>query len=230
MATDSFATDSTANATAGATASATPKGAADSTALVAILRGLEPARALDTGRVIHAAGIRVIEVPLNSPDPFKSIEALAARHTDCLIGAGTVLDRQAVTQTHAAGGRLIVSPNCDPDVIRSALDLGMEVLPGIATPTEAFAAIKAGATRLKIFPAASCGPRFLQAIRAVLPKGIRMYPVGGVAAADIPAWLAAGADGFGFGSELFRPDYDVTEVGRRASQLVHAFQAARRQP
>jgi len=209
---------------------ATDSPATDSTALVAILRGLVPTRALDTGRVLHAAGIRIIEVPLNSPDPFKSIEALATRHTDCLIGAGTVLDRQAVTQTHAAGGRLIVSPNCDPDVIRSALDLGMEVLPGIATPTEAFAAIKAGATRLKIFPAASYGPRFLQAIRAVLPKGIRMYPVGGVGVADIPAWLAAGADGFGFGSELFRPDYAVTEVSRRASQLVQAFQAARRQP
>jgi len=153
---------------------------------------------------------------------------LAAGHEDCLIGAGTVLDREAVTRTHAAGGRLIVAPNCDPDVIRCALDLGMEVLPGIATPTEAFTAIRAGATRLKIFPAAAYGPRFLQAIRAVLPKGIRVYPVGGVGAADIAAWLAAGADGFGFGSELFRPDYDVTEVGRRAGQLVAAFQAARR--
>ena len=202
---------------------------ADSIALVAILRGLEPARALDTGRVLHAAGIRVIEVPLNSPEPYTSIASLAAHHADCLIGAGTVLDREAVTRTHAAGGRLIVAPNCDPDVIRCALDLGMEVLPGIATPTEAFAAIRAGATRLKIFPAATYGPRFLQAIRAVLPKGIRVYPVGGVGAADIAAWLAAGADGFGFGSELFRPDYDVTEVGRRAGQLVAAFQAARRQ-
>lgn len=208
---------------------ATDPTATDSAALVAILRGLEPTRALDTGRVLHAAGIRVIEVPLNSPDPFKSIASLAARHTDCLIGAGTVLDKEAVTQTHAAGGRLIVSPNCDPDVIRSALDLGMEVLPGIATPTEAFAAIRAGATRLKIFPAATYGPRFLQAIRAVLPKGVALYPVGGVGAADIPVWLAAGADGFGFGSELFRPDYDVAEVSRRASQLVQAFQAARRQ-
>ena len=201
---------------------------AESAALVAILRGLEPARALDTGRVLHAAGIRVIEVPLNSPEPYTSIASLAAHHADCLIGAGTVLDREAVTRTHAAGGRLIVAPNCDPDVIRCALDLGMEVLPGIATPTEAFAAIRAGATRLKIFPAATYGPRFLQAIRAVLPKGIRVYPVGGVGAADIAAWLAAGADGFGFGSELFRPDYDVTEVGRRAGQLVAAFQAARR--
>src|SRR5882757_5675515 len=201
---------------------------AESAALVAILRGLEPARALDTGRVLHAAGIRVIEVPLNSPEPYTSIASLAAGHEDCLIGAGAVLDREAVTRTHAAGGRLIVAPNCDPDVIRCALDLGMEVLPGIATPTEAFTAIRAGATRLKIFPAAAYGPRFLQAIRAVLPKGIRVYPVGGVGAADIAAWLAAGADGFGFGSELFRPDYDLPEIGQRAAQLVRALQAARR--
>jgi 2-dehydro-3-deoxyphosphogalactonate aldolase len=217
MASDPTATDSTIEATA------------DGVALVAILRGLEPARALDTGHVLHTAGIRVIEVPLNSPDPFTSIASLAAGFADCLVGAGTVLDKEAVKRTHAAGGRLIVAPNCDPDVIRSALDLGMEVLPGIATPTEAFAAIRAGATRLKIFPASAYGPRFLQAIRAVLPKGIRLYPVGGVGAADIAGWLAAGAAGFGFGSELFRPDYDVSEVGRRASQLVQAFQAARRQ-
>src|ERR1700761_9843652 len=156
---------------------------ADSAALVAILRGLQPTRAIETGGVLHAAGIRVIEVPLNSPDPFGSIAALVAKHgSDCLIGAGTVLDQNAVKNTHAAGGRLVVAPNCDPDVIRSALDLGMEVMPGIATPTEAFAAIRAGATKLKLFPAAAYGTRFLQAVRAVLPSGIRMYPVGGVGA------------------------------------------------
>jgi 2-dehydro-3-deoxyphosphogalactonate aldolase len=202
---------------------------AESAALVAILRGLEPTRAVETGRVLHAAGIRVIEVPLNSPDPFASIAALVANYgADCLIGAGTVLDQDAVNRAHAAGGRLIVAPNCDPDVIRRALDLGMEVMPGIATPTEAFTAIRAGATQLKLFPAAAYGTRFLQALRAVLPSGIRMYPVGGVGAADIPAWLAAGAEGFGFGGELFRPEYDLPEIGRRASQLVQAFQAARR--
>ncbi len=202
---------------------------AESAALVAILRGLEPARAVETGRALHAAGIRVIEVPLNSPDPFASIATLVSSYgADCLIGAGTVLDQDAVERTHAAGGRLVVAPNCDPDVIRRALDLGMEVLPGIATPTEAFTAIRAGATRLKLFPASACGTRFLQALRAVLPAGIRMYPVGGVGAADIPAWLAAGADGFGFGSEVFRPEYDLPEIGRRAGQLVQAFQAARR--
>jgi 2-dehydro-3-deoxyphosphogalactonate aldolase len=195
----------------------------DSAALVAILRGLQPARAADTGRVLHAAGVRVIEVPLNSPDPFTSIASLVAQHEDCLIGAGTVLDEDAVKRTHAAGGRLIVAPNCNPDVIRSALDFGMEVMPGIATPTEAFAAIRAGATKLKLFPAATYGTQFLQALRAVLPAGIRMYPVGGVGAADIPGWLAAGAAGFGFGSELFRPEYELPEVGRRASRLVQAL-------
>ena len=197
----------------------------DSAALVAILRGLQPACAADTGRVLHAAGVRVIEVPLNSPDPFSSIASLVAQHEDCLIGAGTVLDEDDVKRTHAAGGRLIVAPNCNPDVIRSALDLGMEVMPGIATPTEAFAAIRAGATKLKLFPAATYGTQFLQALRAVLPAGIRMYPVGGVGAADVPGWLAAGAAGFGFGSELFRPEYDLPEVGRRASGLVQALRS-----
>ena len=197
----------------------------DSATLVAILRGLQPACAADTGRVLHAAGVRVIEVPLNSPDPFTSIASLVAQHEDCLIGAGTVLDEDDVKRTHAAGGRLIVAPNCNPDVIRSALDLGMEVMPGIATPTEAFAAIRAGATKLKLFPAVTYGTQFLQALRAVLPAGIRMYPVGGVGAADIPGWLAAGAAGFGFGSELFRPEYDLPEVGRRASGLVQALRS-----
>ena len=201
---------------------------AESAALVAILRGLEPVRAIETGRVLHAGGIRVIEVPLNSPDPFASISALASSLGDCLIGAGTVLDKDAVNRTHAAGGRLVVAPNCDPEVIRTALDLGMEVMPGIATPTEAFAAIRAGATKLKLFPASAYGPKFLQALRAVLPKGVRMYPVGGVGAADIPTWLAAGADGFGFGSELFRPDYDLQEIGQRATRMVQAWQSARR--
>jgi 2-dehydro-3-deoxyphosphogalactonate aldolase len=201
---------------------------ADSAALVAILRGLQPTRTVETGGVLHAAGIRVIEVPLNSPDPFASIAALVAHQgSDCLIGAGTVLDQNAVKNTHAAGGRLVVAPNCDPDVIRSALNLGMEVMPGIATPTEAFAAIRAGATKLKLFPASAYGTKFLQALRAVLPAGIRMYPVGGVGAADIPTWVAAGADGFGFGSEVFRPEYDLPEIGRRADLLVQAFRAVR---
>jgi 2-dehydro-3-deoxyphosphogalactonate aldolase len=192
--------------------------------IVAILRGVQPARVVAIAEVLCAAGIRIIEVPLNSPDPFASIAALAAaRGTDCLIGAGTVLDLEAVRRTHAAGGRLIVAPNCDPEVIRGALQLGMRVLPGIATATEAFSAIRAGATELKLFPAVTYGTRHLQALRAVLPPNVTVLPVGGVGAADIPGWLAAGAAGFGFGSELFRPEYDLPEIERRARQLVQAL-------
>ena len=196
--------------------------------IVAILRGVQPARVSEIADVLFAAGIRIIEVPLNSPDPFTSIATLAAaRGSDCLIGAGTVLDVEAVRSTHAAGGRLIVAPNCDPDVIREALQRGMTVLPGIATATEAFSAIRAGATHLKLFPAMTYGPRHLQALRAVLPAGVSVLPVGGVGVADIPGWLAAGAGGFGFGSELFRPEYALSEIEQRAQQLVHALRAAR---
>jgi 2-dehydro-3-deoxyphosphogalactonate aldolase len=197
-------------------------------ALVAILRGVQPARVVEIAAVLRAEGIRIIEVPLNSPDPFASIAALVAAHgSDCLIGAGTVLDMDAVRRTHAAGGRLIVAPNCDPEVIRGAVQMGMQVMPGIATATEAFSAIRAGATQLKLFPAASYGPRHLQALRAVLPAGVRVFPVGGIGAAEVPAWLSAGAAGFGFGSELFRPEYDLPEIERRARQLVQALRAAR---
>jgi 2-dehydro-3-deoxyphosphogalactonate aldolase len=197
-------------------------------ALVAILRGVQPARVVEIAGVLRAAGIRIIEVPLNSPEPFESVAALVAAHgSDCLIGAGTVLDMDAVRRTHAAGGRLIVAPNCDPEVIRGAVQMGMQVMPGIATATEAFSAIRAGATQLKLFPAATYGPRHLQALRAVLPAGVRVFPVGGIGAAEVPAWLSAGAAGFGFGSELFRPEYDLPEIERRARQLVQAVRAAR---
>lgn len=197
-------------------------------AIVAILRGVEPARVVEIAGVLCATGIRTIEVPLNSPDPFRSIAALAAAHgSNCLIGAGTVLDLDGVRSTHAAGGRLIVAPNCDPEVIRGALQMGMQVMPGIATATEAFSAIRAGATQLKLFPAVTYGPRHLQALCAVLPPRVGVLPVGGIGAAEIPAWLAAGTAGFGFGSELFRPEYDLPEIERRARQLVQALQTAR---
>lgn len=200
-------------------------------ALVAILRGIEPARAVETAGVLRAAGIRMIEVPLNSPEPFASIASLsAAVGSDCLIGAGTVLDADSVRRTHAAGGRLIVAPNCDPEVIRCALQLDMEVMPGIATATEAFTAIRAGATQLKLFPAVTYGTRHLQALRAVLAPAVRVFPVGGVGPAEIPAWLAAGAAGFGFGSELFRPGYELAEIERRARHLVQALRAAHSPP
>ena len=196
--------------------------------IAAILRGVQPGRVSEIADVLFTAGIRIIEVPLNSPDPFTSIAKLvAARGSDCLIGSGTVLDVEAVRSTYAAGGRLIVTPNCDPEVIREGLQRGMTVLPGIATATEAFNAIRAGATHLKLFPAMTYGPRHLQALRAVLPAGVSVWPVGGVGVADIPGWLAAGAGGFGFGSELFRPEYTLSEIEQRAQQLVHALRAAR---
>jgi 2-dehydro-3-deoxyphosphogalactonate aldolase len=195
--------------------------------LVAILRGVTPERVVDVGNALYDAGIRTIEVPLNSPEPFASIAKLAACRSDWTIGAGTVLNADDVRRTYEAGARLVVAPNCNPDVIRGALELAMSVMPGIATATEAFEAIDTGATRLKLFPAVTYGPRHLAALRAVLPKGVGVFPVGGIGGQDIARWLAAGAAGFGFGSELFRPDYSVADIGRRAAELVHIFRIAR---
>ena len=195
-------------------------------ALVGILRGVEPGRVIDVAKVLYAAGFRVIEVPLNSPQPFASISALAGvLPSDCLVGAGTVLTAQDVHRTHAAGGRLVVAPNCNEQVIAEAMKLGMRVMPGIATATEAFDAVRAGATQLKLFPASSHGPRHLSALRTVLPEDIEIFPVGGVTAEQIPAWLAAGAAGFGFGSELFRPEYSLDDIKHRAQALVRAYLA-----
>ncbi len=201
----------------------------DALPLVAILRGLEPARALDVARIVWDSGIRVVEVPLNSPDPFRSIEILAADGgpPGSLIGAGTVLSVADVERTHAAGGRLAVAPNCDPAVIRAAIGLGMTAMPGVATATETLAAVAAGATRLKLFPAVSLGPKHLSALSAVLPAGVGVYPVGGVGAADIYDWLAAGAAGFGFGSDLFKPGYTFQDIAERARYLVQAYREAR---
>jgi 2-dehydro-3-deoxyphosphogalactonate aldolase len=196
------------------------------TELVGILRGLTPERAPEVGAALVAAGFRVIEVPLNSPEPLESIKLLARAHPGWIVGAGTVLTAAEVDRVHGAGGRIVVAPNCEPAVIRRALDLGLRVLPGIATATEAFAAINSGATELKLFPAATYGPRHLKALKSVLPKHVRVFPVGGIGAQDIAAWLASGADGFGFGSELFTPAYTLAQVETRARGLIEALRAA----
>jgi 2-dehydro-3-deoxyphosphogalactonate aldolase len=202
--------------------------AVEDRSLIAILRGVVPERVVEIGNVLYEAGIRIIEVPLNSPDAFASIAKLVAcGRPDWTIGAGTVANIDDVRRTYEAGGRLVVAPNCSPNVIRCSLGLAMDVLPGFATATEAYSAIDAGARQLKLFPAITYGPRHLQALRAVLPSGVAVFPVGGVDADSIPHWLGVGAAGFGFGSELFRPQYPVAEIGRRARVLVQALQEAR---
>jgi len=194
---------------------------------VAILRGIEPERVVETGRVLFEAGIRAIEVPLNSPRPFESIATLATSlGASCLCGAGTVLDVAGVQRAHDAGARLIVAPNTNPDVIAAAVERQMIVMPGFVTPTEAFAGLGAGATILKFFPAASFGPAYLKALKAVLPSHAQVYAVGGVGAEHVAAWVAAGASGFGFGSELFRPHYSLQDIGTRARRLVEAVDNA----
>jgi 2-dehydro-3-deoxyphosphogalactonate aldolase len=195
--------------------------------LVAILRGLTVERASEVGAAIVGAGFRTLEVPLNSPEPFDTIRLLSEAHgATCLVGGGTVLTTAEVDRVHGAGGRLVVAPNCDGQVVRRALDLGMRVLPGIATATEAFAALREGATELKLFPASTYGPGHLRALKSVLPKQLKIFPVGGIGSQDIGAWLAAGADGFGFGSELFKPAYTLAELTARAQELTRALRAA----
>ncbi len=195
--------------------------------LIAILRGLAPDEALEVGEALVDAGITTIEVPLNSPDPLRSIDAMATRFGDhAIIGAGTVLTAEDARAVAGAGGRLIVSPNVDADVIRTTVDLGLESWPGALTPSECFAALKAGATGLKIFPAFQMGIEGLKAVRAVLPPEARMYMVGGVGPSDFAAWRAAGADGFGIGSALYKPGRSAADVSKVAVEMVAAYDAA----
>jgi 2-dehydro-3-deoxyphosphogalactonate aldolase len=196
--------------------------------LVAILRGLTPEDSVAVAEAIVAAGVSVIEVPLNSPRPFASIERLArALQGRALVGAGTVLTPADVDAVAGAGGALVVSPNTDPEIIRRTKERGMASLPGFLTPTEAFAAIEAGADALKLFPAEMAPPPIIRAMRAVLPKGTRLLVVGGVNPQTIPPYLAAGVDGFGVGSELYKPGRDADDVGLRAASLVAAVKRAR---
>ncbi len=195
--------------------------------IVAILRGIEPENVVGVADVLREAGIGAIEIPLNSPRPFDSIARLStAFGEECLCGAGTVLAAADVRRVYAAGGRLIVSPNTDAEVIGEAVLLKMQAMPGFATASEAFAAIAAGARDLKLFPATTYGPAHLKALKAVLPADMRVYAVGGVGAEAVGEWIAAGAHGFGFGAELFKPSYTRSEIGERARHLVGSVRAA----
>lgn len=192
--------------------------------VVAILRGLPPADAVGIGRVLVDAGIRIIEVPLNSPSPLVSIGRLCGELGEqALIGAGTVRSAEEVASVAAAGGRLIVSPHTDPAVIRHALACGLECLPGFLSATEAFTAIAAGARRLKLFPAKGAGIAHLRALREVLPGGTEIWPVGGTGAHDIAEWLRAGAAGIGVGGALYCAGDPVDRVRERARALRAAW-------
>ena len=191
--------------------------------LIGIIRGVTPADAVGIGKALLDGGIRIIEVPLNSPEPFASIGAIAeAIGEEALVGAGTVLDPADVQKVKQAGGRIIVSPNMNPAVIAATVEAGMISSPGIFTPTEAFAALEAGAHALKLFPAEAASPAVVKALKAVLPNDVPLIIVGGVTPESIGAWLDAGADGFGLGGGLYRPGQSAEETLAKARAYVAA--------
>ena len=202
--------------------------ALDRLPLLAILRGITPPEALPVGKALVEAGFSILEAPLNSPEPYDTIRQLADAHGEsCLVGAGTVLTPEQVQRTADAGGRIVVSPNFNAEVVRATKRLGMISCPGVFTPSEAFAALDAGADCLKIFPGDAIAPKFIKAIRAVLPASARIVVTGGVGAANLAEFMAAGADGAGIGSALYKPGRPASEVGIVAAQLVAAVHAAR---
>ena len=193
--------------------------------LIAILRGVKTNEVLNIAYALVEAGIKVIEVPLNSPKALASIEILAHEFSEkLLIGAGTVTNPQQVQAVYNAGGKLIVSPNCDPQVISASLNKHLHCIPGVATATEVFAAITAGATRLKLFPAHTYGAKHLYALKAVIPAHIAIFPVGGVEESNLEQWIKSGADGFGFASALYRPGDNPSQVQQRASALIQLWE------
>jgi 2-dehydro-3-deoxyphosphogalactonate aldolase len=193
----------------------------DECPLIAIVRGITPDEAEAVGEAVREGGIRIIEVPLNSPNPLRSIELLARKFGDSmLVGAGTVLDTRQVRQVRDAGGRLVVSPDSNPEVIAATAEAGMVSSPGYFTPTEAFSAIRAGATALKLFPAEGASPSVLKAHLAVLPRDLRVMIVGGIKSDNMRPWLAAGAAGFGLGSGLYKPGQSAAETLDKARAYV----------
>jgi len=197
--------------------------------VVAILRGVRPEEVLDIGEALYSAGIGIIEVPLNSPDPLTSIKTLAQAMGDrCVVGAGTVLTEADVVGVTAAGGEIIVSPNTNAAVIERSLVAGLVPMPGWATATEAVAAYQAGARYLKLFPAATYGSGHIKGVRAVLPNDCKVLAVGGVGADAADEWLQAGVDGFGIGSEIYKPGYSAEQVHQSATAIVTAIAAVRR--
>jgi 2-dehydro-3-deoxyphosphogalactonate aldolase len=196
--------------------------------IVAILRGVTPDEVVAVSQTLYDAGIRVVEVPLNSPEPFTSIEKLSKALADkMIIGAGTVLSVQDVNLLKAHGGQISVSPDCNEAVIARAKELGMEPLPGVFTPTEAFSAIRAGAKHLKLFPAEVASPQTIKAWKAVLPKDVKIYAVGGVTPDNMGDWLSAGASGFGIGSSIFKPGLNMAKISESAHSLVSAWKRAK---
>jgi 2-dehydro-3-deoxyphosphogalactonate aldolase len=192
--------------------------------LIAILRGVKPEEAEAICAALEQAGIAIVEVPLNSPDPISSIRRLAEQFgARMLVGAGTVMTPEQVAQIAQAGGRLIVTPHADPAVVRAAKSAGLLAVPGFFTPAEAFGLLAAGADALKLFPAEGASPAMLKAMRAVLPQGTRVMPVGGIDAGNMAPWLQAGAAGFGLGSSIYKPGDDAAEVSAKARRLVEAL-------
>ncbi|MEJ8317253.1 2-dehydro-3-deoxy-6-phosphogalactonate aldolase [Pseudomonas oryzihabitans] len=196
--------------------------------LIAILRGVTPDEIVAVGRALYDAGFRVIEIPLNSPQPYESIRRLTAElGEDCLIGAGTVLTEAQVAEVDAAGGRLIVSPNANLAVIRASKAAGLVSAPGVATPSEGFAALDAGADSLKLFPAEQLGPAVVKAWRAVFPKELALLPVGGITPDNMGPYVAAGANGFGLGSALYKPGLSAAQVSANAQAFAAGWAAVK---
>ncbi|GAB2889968.1 2-dehydro-3-deoxy-6-phosphogalactonate aldolase [Neomicrococcus lactis] len=197
------------------------------TGLIAILRGITPEESEPIGEALYGAGFRSIEVPLNSPEPFDSIRRMRNfLPADCAVGAGTVLTLDDVVRSQQAGSDIIVSPNANTDVIRATVAAGMRSYPGVATATEAFSAIEAGATSLKIFPSDVVGVAGMKAWLAVIPANVEILPVGGIDSANLGTWASAGASGAGIGSTLYKPGRSVKDVTERAKELIAAWQVA----